>query len=83
MIDPRARVLLDVARSVLSELDVEVVLGRVLSSARDLTSARYAAIGILDDTRSTLARFITAGIVEDTQNAIGDLPTGAAECSGS
>ena len=76
MIDPRARVLLDVARSVLSELDVEVVLGRVLSSARDLTSARYAAIGILDDTRSTLARFITAGIDEDTQNAIGDLPTG-------
>jgi signal transduction histidine kinase len=76
MIDPRARVLLDVARSVLSELDVEVVLGRVLSSARDLTSARYAAIGVLDDTRSTLARFITAGIDEDTQLAIGDLPTG-------
>lgn len=76
MIDARARVLLSVARSVLGELDVEVVLGRVLTSARELTSARYAAVGILDGSRGRLARFVSSGIDEATERAIGEHPTG-------
>jgi signal transduction histidine kinase len=68
--------LLSVARSVLEQLDLEVVLARVLAAARELTGARYAALGVLDDSRHQLARFLTLGIDEQTRNTIGPLPTG-------
>jgi len=68
--------ILEVARSVLSELDLDVVLERVLRSAQELTEARYAALGVLDDSRTELARFLTRGIDEQTRIAIGNLPRG-------
>jgi signal transduction histidine kinase len=72
----RLRRLLDVGRSLVSELDLEVVLDRVLEVARELTGARYAALGILDERRQELERFLTRGIDADTHRAIGDLPRG-------
>jgi signal transduction histidine kinase len=72
----RLRRLLDVGRSLVSELNLEVVLDRVLEVARELTGARYAALGILDERRQELERFLTRGIDEDTHRAIGDLPRG-------
>jgi signal transduction histidine kinase len=72
----RLRRLLDVGRSLVSELDLEVVLDRVLDVARELTGARYAALGILDEGGQELERFLTRGIDEDTHRAIGDLPRG-------
>ncbi len=74
--DRTARGVLDVARSVLAELDLEVVLNRVLESARELTSARYAALGVLGASRTELERFITLGIDEAEREAIGALPRG-------
>jgi signal transduction histidine kinase len=71
-----ARGVLEVARSVLGELDVDRVLDRVLESARELTGARYAAMGVLNDSRTALARFITVGIDESTRARIGAEPTG-------
>jgi signal transduction histidine kinase len=68
--------LIDVGRSLLSELDLEVVLDRVLETAAELTGARYAAVGVLDDERRELARFLTRGIDEAGHRAIGDLPRG-------
>jgi signal transduction histidine kinase len=59
-----------------SELDLENVLHRVLEVARELTGARYAALGVLDDRREQLERFLTVGIDEDTHAAIGELPRG-------
>ena len=67
---------LGVARSVLGDLDLEGVLQRVLESARELAGARYAAIGVLDESRTALARFITMGVDESTRCEIGSLPTG-------
>jgi signal transduction histidine kinase len=67
---------LDVARSVLEELDLETVLARVLRAAQDLTGARYAALGVLDESRTELARFLTAGIDGATRAEIGELPSG-------
>jgi signal transduction histidine kinase len=67
---------LDVARDVLADLDLDVVLERVLEAARDLTGASYAAVGVLDSTRSELERFITVGIDEATHESIGALPRG-------
>ncbi len=74
--DQGSRQVLRVARSVLEQLDVEIVLSRVLEAARELTDARYAALGVLDDSREHLARFLTAGIDEPARSQIGSLPTG-------
>jgi signal transduction histidine kinase len=75
-VDSAARGALDIARSVLAELDVEVVLNRVLESARELTGARYAALGVLGSSRTELDRFLTIGIDKDERESIGVLPRG-------
>lgn len=74
--DRTTRGVLRVARSVLEQLDTEQVLDRVLDAACELTGARYAALGVLDESRTELARFLTRGIDEDRRRAIGTLPTG-------
>ncbi len=71
-----AQGLLDVARGVIAELDLDVVLDRVLESARKLTGARYAALGVLNESRTELSRFVTAGIEESAHAEIGELPRG-------
>jgi signal transduction histidine kinase len=68
--------LLGLARSLVSELDLEAVLRQVLTAARDLTGARYAAIGILDEQKRGLERFVHIGVEESTRQAIGHLPRG-------
>jgi signal transduction histidine kinase len=72
----RLRQLLDVGRSLVSELHVDQVLERVLAVARELTGARYAALGVLDTERLQLERFVTNGLDADTHRAIGELPRG-------
>ncbi len=74
--DKAARGVLDLARGVLAELDLDVVLERVLESAQELTGARYAALGVLDESRSALSRFLTRGIDDAAHAAIGALPRG-------
>jgi signal transduction histidine kinase len=74
--DQTASGVLDIARSVLGELDVEIVLNRVLESARELTGARYAALGVLNSSRTELERFLTLGIDEIAREGIGSLPRG-------
>jgi signal transduction histidine kinase len=68
--------LVDVGRSLVTELDPEAVFERLLAVARELTGARYAAIGVMDERRERLERFLTSGIDEETHRAIGDLPRG-------
>jgi signal transduction histidine kinase len=72
----RLRNLIDVGRSLVAELDPEVIFRRVLEVACDLTGARYAALGVLDEDRHELERFITHGIDEEGRRAIGNLPRG-------
>jgi signal transduction histidine kinase len=74
--EPRLRRLIAVGRSFVEELDPEALLDDVLAAAQELTGARYAAIGVLDDGRERLARFLTRGVDEATQREIGDLPHG-------
>jgi signal transduction histidine kinase len=75
-LDRAAEGILDVARSVLSELELDVVLDRVLTAAQDLANARYAAIGVLSEQKTELASFLTRGVEETTREAIGALPRG-------
>jgi signal transduction histidine kinase len=70
------REVLAVARGVLGDMNLEAVLGRVLRSARELTGARYAALGVLDESRTALERFITIGIDDQTRSQIGAPPVG-------
>src|SRR5690349_24290847 len=76
MDEHRLRRLVEVGRSLVTELDPEAVFERLLEVARELTGARYAAIGVLDEQRAELERFLTVGIDEETHRAIGDLPRG-------
>jgi len=70
------RKLLDVGRALVAELDVETVLRHVLETAREVTGARYAALGILDERKEELERFVFVGIDEETRRLIGPLPRG-------
>ena len=45
--EPRLRELIDVGRSLVAELDPEVVFRRMLEVACELTGARYAGLGVL------------------------------------
>ncbi|HEX2708638.1 MAG TPA: GAF domain-containing sensor histidine kinase [Solirubrobacterales bacterium] len=72
----RIRNLLDVGRALTKELDQRLLLDRILEAAREITGARYAAVGILDEQHSGLSEFLTSGVDKATQRAIGDLPRG-------
>jgi signal transduction histidine kinase len=74
--EPRLRELIDVGRSLVAELDPEVIFQQVLAVACQLTGARYAALGVLDEDRHELERFITRGIDAETEHTIGNLPRG-------
>ncbi len=74
---PRAlRRLVEAVLSISADLELSSVLQRIIDAAMDLVDARYGAIGVLDDTKSSLAEFVTAGIDPETYRAIGDLPKG-------
>jgi CheY-like chemotaxis protein len=72
----RVRRLLEIAHEVLADPDPESVYTRILEAARELTGARYAALGVLNEARTGLERLRTAGIDDATRRAIGALPRG-------
>lgn len=72
----RLRQLIALGPSLVSELDLDVLLDRLLETACSMTGARYAALGILDSRRRELERFVTRGVSESEQRAIGHLPRG-------
>jgi signal transduction histidine kinase len=74
--EPRLRELIDVGRSLVAEHDPEAIFRQVLEVACELTRARYAALGVLDEDRHELERFITHGIDEEVRRTIGALPRG-------
>ena len=74
--DARLAALLDAGRGLVAQLEVDAVLEELLRIACELTGARYAAIGVLDEDRRELRRFVTRGVGRDEREAIGDLPRG-------
>jgi signal transduction histidine kinase len=74
--EARLHRLIGAGRALLSEFDVDPVLARLLGVARELTGARYAALGVLDDGGREIERFLTHGIGPATHTAIGDPPRG-------
>ncbi len=67
--------LVNAAASIVAENDLPDVLRRVAETARQLTGARYAALGVIGD-YGGLTEFIHVGLDRETADRIGDLPAG-------
>jgi signal transduction histidine kinase len=74
--EQRLQRLIEAGRALVSELDPEVLLERLLEVAAEMTDAEYVALGILDPTKTNLENFITRGVDPETHRRIGDLPRG-------
>jgi signal transduction histidine kinase len=72
----RLRLLLGIGQDIVAALDLETVFRHVLEAARELTAARYAAIGVLAPDRRSLERFVSSGIDDVARERIGDPPRG-------
>jgi signal transduction histidine kinase len=74
--DSRLRELFEASIAFNSELSLDALLQKVVETAASLTDARYAALGVIDESGGSLERFVTTGLDAETFAAIGDLPRG-------
>lgn len=76
----RQRLLLDAVVTMAADLSLDSVLDRILTAARELTGARYAALGVLAEEQPAgpqmLGTFVHQGIDDERARAIGPLPRG-------
>jgi len=72
----RLRALFESSVALTSELSLDALLQKLVETAASLTGARYAALGVIDESGNALERFVTTGIGSDAQEAIGELPHG-------
>ncbi len=59
-----------------SELSLDALLLKLAETAANLTGARYAALGVIDESGLGLERFVYTGIDRQTAEEIGELPRG-------
>jgi signal transduction histidine kinase len=79
VLDDRQRwqLLLDAVVTMAADLTLDELLGRIVEIAADLSGARYAALGVLDEEQAGRLRlFLTRGMSEAEIKEVGDLPTG-------
>jgi signal transduction histidine kinase len=74
--DGRLRQLFQTSIALNSELSLDALLQTLVEGAAELTGARYAALGVIDESGHALERFVTTGIDAEEHAAIGDLPHG-------
>jgi signal transduction histidine kinase len=74
--DGRLRELFEASVALTAELSLDALLQKLVETAAALTGARYAALGVIDETGAGLERFVTTGIDPEAHAAIGDLPRG-------
>jgi len=72
-INPTLKEVSDAVLAVAAELSVEEVLQRLVHAARELASARFAAIG-LPDGEGGFRRFLTSGMSDELVASLGPLP---------
>jgi signal transduction histidine kinase len=68
--------LIEGGMSLAAEHSLERVLQSVVDLARELTGARYAALGIVNEAGTGLSDFITSGLTPAQRARIGNLPEG-------
>jgi signal transduction histidine kinase len=75
ILPPAVQALDAAVRGISGVLDVEQVLQLIVDRVRELVSAQYAALGIVDE-EGLITQFITSGITADERRRVGDLPRG-------
>ncbi|MFD6423864.1 GAF domain-containing sensor histidine kinase [Streptomyces sp. NPDC060198] len=68
--------LLEAMRSVGTGLELHSTLDRICETAAELAHARYAAIGVVDESAEGLLDFVTHGMSAEEARAIGRPPSG-------
>ncbi|MEU3461339.1 GAF domain-containing protein [Streptomyces sp. NPDC006733] len=68
--------LLEAVVSVGTGLELHTTLRRIVQTAAELASARYAALGVLNDDGTGLADFVTYGMSDEVIERIGAIPDG-------
>jgi signal transduction histidine kinase len=74
--DAQLQALVEASLALTTELALDRVLDRIAHAAREVLRARYAALGVINESGTGLSRFLTAGVDEATAAAIGPLPAG-------
>ena len=74
--DLTARRLVGITKELLEGEQLDDILRRLLDTGRELTGARYAAIGVVNERGVGLSRFLVDGIETEVAAGIGDLPRG-------
>ncbi len=59
-----------------AELNLPVVLRRIIEEARDLVDAQFGALGVLTEDGRALDQFLPVGLSHEEERAIGARPTG-------
>ena len=72
----RLRGLIEAGIALGSELSLDALLLKLAETAAALTGARYAALGVIDESGKGLERFVYTGIDREAGGKIGELPRG-------
>jgi len=72
----RVRRLVRAAIRITAERDLDLVLQEIVDSAQIVIEARYAALGVLDESGTEMDSFVVAGIDDAERDKIGDPPRG-------
>jgi signal transduction histidine kinase len=76
--DPeKLRALLDAVLLIESDIELPAVLRHIVEVASTLVDARYGALGVIDESGTSLSEFVTVGFDQETIDGIGNLPEGA------
>jgi signal transduction histidine kinase len=59
-----------------ADIELPDLLRDLVHEAKSLVGARYAALGVLNPTRTALEQFVTAGLTDEEEKRIGPRPTG-------
>lgn len=62
--------------ALITELDLGLVLQKVVDLSRDLVSSRYGALGVLNHEGTGFEQFVTSGLSDEEQKEIGAPPKG-------
>ncbi|HET8957149.1 MAG TPA: GAF domain-containing protein [Microcella sp.] len=71
----RVSLLISAVQAVTRDLDLEIALQRIVEAARQLTRARYGALGVIGPD-GRLERFLHAGFDDETVRMLGAPPSG-------
>jgi signal transduction histidine kinase len=72
----KLRRLMGAVLMITADVELADLLAHLVEEARSLVGARYAALGVLNETRTGLEEFITVGLSEAEETQIGDRPAG-------